>query len=206
MSTVPQHYDQVVSLGRGCQPAHQIRRILQTSSANVFDWIVTTDQGLLTLIGTDLDGFFKRENLKAGPEGFIVDPATETQFQHEFPKGSEFDAQYEANRGRFAMLAQRWLELLASEQTVLFVRQHGWDADARASAVRLRDTIRNRAPRLCFSILYLTKDVADDWDEAQIRNRYLIQPDPYDWRGDDSAWARLLEEALAEAPPSGPVG
>jgi hypothetical protein len=202
---VLQHYDQVVSLGRGCQPAHQIRRILQSSSANIFDWIVTTDEGLVAHIESGLDGFFERDSLAAGSEGFIVDRATGTQFQHEFPKDADFDAQYEASKGRFIMLAQRWRELLASEQDVLFVRQHGWDADVRASAVRLRETIRRCAPRLHFTLLYLTKDAAGaPWGEAQILNRYLTQPDPYDWKGDDAAWSRLLEEALA-LPPSGPV-
>lgn len=195
-----QHYDQVVSLGRGCQPAHQIRRILQSSSANIFDWIVTTDQGLVTHIESELEGFFERDNLETGTEGFIVDRATGTQFQHEFPKNANFDTQYESSRGRFAMLVQRWRDLLASEQAVLFVRQHGWDGDVRASAVRLRETIKRRAPHLHFTLLYLTKDAASPWSEAQILNRHLTQPDPYDWKGDDNAWARVLEEALALPP------
>jgi hypothetical protein len=198
--SVLQHYDEVVSLGRGCQPAHQIRRILQSSSANIFDWIVTTDQGLVAHIESDLEGFFERDNLETATEGFIVDRATGTQFQHEFPKGADFVAQHQASRGRFAMLAQRWRDLLASEQAVLFVRQHGWDADARASAVRLREAIRRCAPHLHFTLLYLTKDAAGAWGEAQILNRHLIQPDPYDWKGDNDAWARLMEETLALAP------
>lgn len=196
-----QYYDQVVSLGRGCQPAHQIRRLLQSSSANPFDWIVTTDEGLVAHIESGLEGFFDRDNLETGAEGFIVDRATGTQFQHEFPKNTDFDAQYEASRGRFAMLSQRWRELLKSDQAVLFVRQHGWDADVRASAVRLRETIRRCAPHLRFTLLYLIKDAAAVWGEAQILNRHLIQPDPYDWKGDDEAWTRLMEEALA-VPPS----
>src|SRR5262245_65264726 len=102
-----QYYDEVVSLGRGCQPAHQIRRILQTSAAHIFDWIVTTDDGLATLVASNLDGFFDRDGLIMGPEGCIIDRVTETQFQHEFPKDSDFETQYEAHRGRFVMLAER---------------------------------------------------------------------------------------------------
>ena len=199
-----QHYDQVVSLGRGCQPAHQIRRILQTDAAHIFDWIVTTDHGLATLIASDLDGFFDRGGLVMGPEGCIVDRVTETQFLHEFPEASDFETQYATHQGRFAMLAERWRALLASTQAVLFVRQHGWEPVARTSALRLRDAIRRRAPRLRFAILYLTSEASEHWGEPQIINRHLPQPAPYDWRGDDAAWERLLAEALASAPPSQP--
>lgn len=158
-------YDQVVSLGRGCQPAHQIRRLLGTSAAHLFDWIITTDRGLVTLVASDLAGFFRRDGLAIGPTGVVTDVHTETQFLHEFPKGADVDALYESHAGRVAMLAGRWRELLASDQRVLFVRQHAWDPHRRASATRLRDAIRERSPRLHFDILYLTADPEPSWNE-----------------------------------------
>jgi hypothetical protein len=195
-------YQHVVSLGRGCQPAHQIRRIAERSTACPFGWILTTDKGLVELIASDLEGFFARETLRRGADGYMLDPRNATRFQHEFPPGSDFDVQYALHASRFEMLVARWRELLRSEQSVLFVRQHGWDADARACAARLRDAIRGQAPRLRFSILYLTGDAADEvpWDEQGIVNHRLPQPEPYDWKGDDAAWERLLGDALRVAP------
>ena len=84
----PRHYDQIVSLGRGCQPAHQIRRLYADAQAHVFDWIVTPDAGLLHSITTDLDGFFARERLEMGPEDCIVDRVTDARFLHELLRGS----------------------------------------------------------------------------------------------------------------------
>jgi hypothetical protein len=192
-------YDQVVSLGKGCQPAHQIRRLIGIASAHVFDWIVTTDGGLVTHIESGLDGFFALDRLGAGPSGVIVDVATGTQFIHEFPKGRELPAQHAEHAGRIAMLAARWRELLGSDQRVLFVRMHMDDEAPRASAERLRDAIAGRAPRLRFTILYLTDDPADEiaWGTAGIINRHLKQPEPYTWEGDDAAWEALLRQALA---------
>lgn len=190
-------YDQIVSLGRGCQPAHQIRRLNTDAVAHVFDWIVTPDAALISFIASDLDGFFARERLEMGPENCIIDRETKTQFLHEFPAGSDFDAQFAKNADKYAMLAQRWRELLASEQRVLFVRQHAWDADLRACAMRLRDTIAAKAPRLQFSLLYLTATDEADWGEPGIVNRRLNQPAPYVWTGDDAAWQTLLNEACA---------
>src|SRR3954467_2599189 len=64
-------YDDVVSLGRACQPCHQIRRVLGITSAQVFDWLITTDQGLVTLVESGLDGFFALERLGRGTSGMV---------------------------------------------------------------------------------------------------------------------------------------
>ncbi len=189
------NFDQVVSLGRACQPAHQIRRLDADAQAHVFDWVITPDQGLVDLIATGLDGFFARERLEMGHHNCIADRVTDTRFLHEFPKGLDFAAQYELNAGRIAMLVERWRALLASSQRILFVRQHAWNADVRGTAVRLRDTIAARAPHLCFSLLYLTETEGDDWGEHGIMNLHLRQPEPYVWTGDDAAWEQVLAEA-----------
>jgi hypothetical protein len=193
-------YDQVVSLGCACQPAHQIRRALGLTSAHVFDWIVTPDQALVTLIESDLDGFFSRDRLGVGSSDAITDLPTDTRFIHEFPKGSDMNVQHAHHAGRYAMLVRRWRTMLRSRQRVLFVRQHGWEPDPRRAAARLQRVITAQAPRLHFAILYLTNDPADDvsWGLEGIINRYLTQPEPYDWRGDDAAWERLLGDALVE--------
>lgn len=191
-------YDQIVSLGRACQPAHQIRRVVPDAPAHVFDWIITNDDALVAHIDADLDGMFAREHLTMGENECIIHRETKTQFLHEFPKGSDFDEQYEKNDGRYAMLSQRWKDLLASDQKVLFVRQHGWDVDIRATATRLRDLIAAKAPRLTFTLLYLTEEEDAPWNEPGILNEYLRQPEPYVWTGDNAAWDHVLGRGLAQ--------
>lgn len=199
-------YDQVVSLGQACQPAHQLRRILGVSSAHVFDWIMTPSEGLIALIESDLDAFFSRDRLGIGESGAITDLPTDTRFVHEFPEGSDLDTQHAEHAGRYAMLAKRWRGLLRSRQRVLFVRQENWAADPRAAALRLHATLRAKAPHLRFRLLYLTGNPADEvpWGYPDVINRYLPQLEPYDWRGDNAAWERLLTDALATPPQSGP--
>ena len=194
-------YDQVVSLGHGCQPAHQIRRVLGITSAHVFDWIVTPTPALITLIESDLEEFFSRDRLGVGESGAITDLPTDTRFVHEFPEGSNVDTQHAQHAGRYAMLTRRWRRLLRSRQRVLFVRQHSWGSEPRAAAAQLQAVLRAKAPNLRFSLLYLTGDPGDEapWGHAGILNRHLPQPEPYDWKGDNAAWERLLREALTKS-------
>jgi hypothetical protein len=166
--------------------------------------MITTDWGLLALIESRLEGFFARERLHPSPTatGVFIDGPSDSRFIHEFPAGSNFDAKFAEHAGRMAELVRRWRELMDSDARVLFVRHHFSEPDPRHSAVTLRDTLASAAPRVRFSLLYLTREVADDgpWHEAGIVNRYLAQPVPYDWRGDDTVWERLLGEALCLDP------
>lgn len=196
------HYDEVVSLGCHCQPTHQIRRILGLTAAHVFDWIITTDSGLVVWIESRLAGFFARERLTHGSHGYVIDLPTDTRFVHEFPQHAAIDETYDQQVTRLRFLADRWHALMASHSRVLFVRVHAWQENPRASAVRLRDAIRTTAPGLSFTLLYLTADRADDqpWHEPGIVNRHLPRPEPYRWEGDDGAWEDLLGVALARPP------
>ena len=194
-------FDEVVSLGRACQPAYQIRRVTGAQTAHVFDWIITPDAALRTLVESRLQGFFARERLQMGPEECVVDAVSDVRFQHEFPPGADIDAKHAEHAPRFAALVARWRELSASRRRVLFIRQHAWDPDPRETAQRLRRALDLAAPALAYTLLYLTETETPPWGEARIVNRHLRQPAPYDWRGDDQAWSELLAE-FATSPAS----
>lgn len=190
-------YRNVVSVGRDCQPAYQIRRVFDGAFAtHIFDWIITTDSGVVEHIASNLDDFFSRKHIVWDGKKFYVDARTGTRFMHEFPPGSDFDARYDANAGKYEMLAERWRALMASEEPTLFIRRHDAETDARATAVRLRDTLRAAAPKLPFALLYLTDDPADDeaWSQSDIINRYLRPPEVHVWTGNNQAWDHLLRD------------
>jgi hypothetical protein len=191
---VTDSFDDIVSLGRACQPAHQIRRLFGVQTAQVFDWIITPDAALRTLLETRLDGFFSRDRLIMGPEACVIDAVTDVRFLHEFPAGSDVNAKYAEHAPRFEMLTERWRALMASRRRVLFIRQHAWDPDPRDTAIRLRRTLDAVAPELNYKLLYLTEHDEAPWGEERIFNRRLSQPDVPDWRGDDHAWSALLDE------------
>lgn len=195
---MPGPYDDIVSLGRDCQAAYQLRRILGIDRANVFDWLVTRDPGLLTHIETGLHGFFAPESLITDAKGIVRDRVTATTFPHEFPSGADFATAHAKAAPRIAALVSRWQALVASDRSALFIRLHGWTGRPLHSAEALRDTLRLAAPRLRFRLLYLTTpDIHSPTpDTPDLIHRPLAQPDPPDWRGHDAAWQAILEEAL----------
>jgi hypothetical protein len=197
-------YDEIVSLGSTCQTAYQMRRCLGIERAHVFDWVVTSDPGLVHHINSGLDGYFALDGLMRDNKGLIRDRRTATLFQHDFAEGSDLATAHALAAPRIAALVDRWRALLASDQSVLFIRKHGWADHPLRTADRLQRALRAAAPRLRFRLLYLTKPAVflPAVDTAGLVHRPLAQPDPPDWRGLDEPWQQLLTDALQFPPPS----
>jgi len=198
MEASASRFDQVVSLGCSCQPAYQIRRLLSQEEAQVFDWLITEDGGLIHLIEGGASDLFERDDLK-WIDGAMRSQRHGTRFLHECPTEGDFETAYDAHRDRLGALAARWRSLMASDARILFVRVHAWDADPRRTAARLYATLEQAGPRLKFDLLYLTPPYVFDplWSDASIIHRPIFQPEPYTWRGDDAAWEEVLREAGA---------
>ena len=195
-------FDTVISLGRGCQPAYQIRRALKITEARVWDWVITPDPSLVTAIRSGLAHYFDRDTLILSADGSRLDRDSGVSFLHEFPKDHDFDLCHAKHAARVALLKQRWTALMASAARVLFVRQHGWSPDPAGQAEILRQTLRDAAPDLRFCLLYLVEPARFDpgWAAQDILFLPLTQAAPYDWRGDNAAWDRLLAAGLRLCP------
>ena len=196
-------FDHVVSLGCSCQPAFQIRRLLGIDEAQVFDWLITDDPGIVHLIGNAAEDVFRQDDLK-WINGAVRSQAHGTRYMHEFPTEADLEKGFAENAARFEALTRRWRDLMSSDARVLFVRLHARSEDPAAAAALLRDTLGAAAPGLRFELLYLTAPEIFDpaWDTAGITHRPVAQPEPYTWKGDDAVWERLLSEAMG--PPQAP--
>lgn len=189
-------FDHVVSLGCSCQPAFQIRRLLGIDGAQVFDWLITDDPGIIHLIGNAAEDVFRQGDLK-WINGAVRSLTHGTRYMHEFPTEADLEKGFQENEARFVALTKRWRDLMSSDERVLFVRIHAWSEDPAAAAVLLRDTLKAAAPLLRFELLYLTPPEVFDpaWSTAGVVHSPLAQPEPYTWKGDDTVWESLLREA-----------
>ena len=193
-------YDEIVSLGSTCQTAYQLRRCLGIERAHVFDWVVTSDAGILQHIENGLHGYFGLESLIRGTNGHARDAKTGTLFMHDVPGDRDFLAAHAEAAPRVAALVDRWHGLMASDSSVLFIRKHGWAGHPLPVADRLFQALQAAAPRLRFKLLYLTSPSTYEpvADTEGLVHRPLREPESPDWRGLDPAWDDLLAEAVLQ--------
>jgi hypothetical protein len=188
-------FDHVISLGRDCMPAHQIRRVLGVSLASVFDWVVTPEHALIYSIKSGLVGFFDLADMVRGANGRVINTQSEVRFIHEFSDTGDIAVQHAQHVGRNTRLVQRWRILTQSNASVLFVRYDAKCRNPHAASIMLRDLLREKAPRLSFHLLYVVDPSFDLPDENGISFRRM-RPNPLaTWEGDNEQWSDILTAA-----------
>ena len=199
-------YHEVVSLGRACQPAYQLRRVLNISRAHVFDWLITDDVGIRGHISARATDVLVLERLQRDEDGVVCDRQTGTKFLHDFKKDVDIPTAWAAAVPRFATLVARWQKLMASNSTVLFIRQHAWDCNPVEAADALLATLQAAAPRLRIRLLYLSEPewTPDLPDRPNLIHRQMPQHPEGLWTGCDEIWDKRLHEAIRLDPPPNP--
>ena len=123
----------VISLGRRCGVAWQIRRRFNDSAAFPFDWLVTPLPAITQLV---IDGFDHiADNLEAvdcGPVGWtIYNPEYRLYLHHDFPRDRSglFTADWRSHTknvaDKYRFVGQRFLETIRKAPSATFVRQDG---------------------------------------------------------------------------------
>ncbi|MDB5829828.1 MAG: putative papain-like cysteine peptidase [Variovorax sp.] len=182
-------FGHVVSVGGDCQPAHQIRRVTGHEEAHFFDWLQLRAEGVARLVEEDFDGFLgdaRELALVREPYAYVCESRYGARLLHDLPLTDDFLAHAEVARQKYAFLAQRWRDLMDSGSAVLFV----WCGDEGRDAIfRLAAALRRRREGRPFHLLALRSDLQEPgWLLPDVSNRFLRQPEPYAWTGDDAAW------------------
>ncbi|MGD9946064.1 MAG: DUF1796 family putative cysteine peptidase [Burkholderiaceae bacterium] len=187
-------FKRIVSVGGNCQPAHQIKRIARGAEAQLFDWLLIGAENAARLIENDFAGFLDPAGLTlhSGSPGYVLDAAYDVKLLHDFPLRADFLQHAAPTLSKYAFLAGRWRALMAEPETVLFV----WlGPEGREAIERLAAALRARRGGRPFTLLALRSDAQEpDWQLPEVRNRFLRQPEPYVWTGDDRAWDALFGE------------
>ncbi|HZF85946.1 MAG TPA: DUF1796 family putative cysteine peptidase [Burkholderiaceae bacterium] len=186
-------FGHVVSVGGDCQPAHQIRRITGLHHAHLFDWLLVPADGVARLLDADFDGWLAPDTLflEAAPYAHVRDARYGVRFLHDFALQPGFLAGLPPVRAKYEALVKRWRLLMASDAAVLFV----WKGDEDAAAAeRIAQALQRARGGRPSHLLALRSDIEEaPWRLPGISNRFLRQPEPYVWTGDDAAWDALFE-------------
>ena len=192
-------YSRLISLGRGCDCAHQIRRFTGIETAFYFDWLVTPHSGLVKVLRLRFDGCFAKENLVVVEEGTTVcDSLTGVQYHHNFSRSADkktidplaIEREYSRESAKMSFLARRWFEAIQKE-TILFVRR---DTPSVQQALELYQVLAEQMPDRATSLLF----VVPPEHELTIDHPGIFVeacPKPADeaaWYGDDVAWNGVL--------------
>ena len=192
----------IVSLGIACQPAHQIGRLFPEQQSHVLDWLITPHNGLLGLIRSNFEGFFRLDRLRKGFKDRVCDTLSGAQFIHEFSQGDDLNVKYELHRPRFEELITRWQDLRGAKQPLVFIRQSDRFNDASKAATEILNALDDAAFPQDTKLFYLTptrpiatgSEYHGPEDTKRIHFRELRQCEPYVWSGDDAAWGDILSE------------
>lgn len=187
-------YDEVISLGKDCQAAFQLRNYGLRKEAYPFDWLVTPIDGLGLFLGTHGAHFLDPDKLvylnASGPYFHVWDSQFNFLIYHDF-QTPDYMSDYEEVKVKYERRIARLFKLMNSNKRVLFVRC--WIT--RAEAEYLDDLISCHFPKLNYTLLVLnnSKDFKSNWKKKRIRNFYL-KPIPHNWEGDSVRWGEILSQ------------
>jgi Putative papain-like cysteine peptidase (DUF1796) len=190
----------IISLGRHCQTAYQIRRFTGDDTAFYFDWVRTPHRGLATILRDGFAGCFLRENLEITQDRTcVMDKANGILFRHMFSKlpgtaivdPNSLDREFEIRKQKIDFLIKRWRETMQMEE-ILFVRQ---DTPDLSEATELYDVLLRQIPRHRFELL-LVIPPEHEWSAEHPRIHVERGGDlpsgPSDWKGENTVWDRIL--------------
>ena len=154
-------YSRLISLGRACECAHQIRRYTGIETAAYFDWLITPHSGLVKALRLRFEGCFMEENLVISDDRTTIrDSLTGIVYHHNFSRLSDMvtidplavGREYKRESEKMGFLARRWFEITEKTQ-VLFVR-HDAPSIQQAQEVYqvLSEQMKDRLPFVLFVV------------------------------------------------------
>jgi|GEM_PF-1534773 len=188
-----------VSVGGGCQVAHQLRRGGLRHDAMPLDWLRTPVPSVHRLFDTEFRDFLMRENvgLRTGPPRLLVDEEYALVLPHDL---DAFDVGgHEALRRRYVPRVERLLDALRQDSHIVLVRRRISDNDA----IRLAHIVQERRPQSRTTVLAVN-DAAGTASVTlralRIRGQVVVVSTPAmgdTWKGSDLIWAEVLGRAGA---------
>ncbi len=218
-SIQPRVFQCVVSLGKNCEVAHQLKiwrgELSATSESEIldgnwggnsslFDWCITSLWSICECLEGRCSGIFEKHNLIISDEidcngyNYVTDTRYGIQFQHVFSRTNNLvtptivEGEYEEKRGKVLHLASKLLGVIASSKPTLYIRR----GDEEISLLkRLIDTLKKINHAHDFHIVCVrSEDIILDDNEYAPHLSFYTMAYTNDWRGDSEEWSRMLRQ------------
>lgn len=195
-----QCFDRLISLGRHCQTAYQIRRFTGDRTAFYFDWIGTPFSGLMYVLKNNFRDSFDLGNLRVVENGTaVIDEVSGFLYRHCFSRDPVSNRitqnavvkEYSRQRQKFDFLISRLRTAMSSDR-VLFVRQ---DTISLTEAEALYDQLSSMSKGMPVSLLLVqppNHHLPTSHPNILVTSGPMLPSGASDWKGDDDVWNEVL--------------
>jgi hypothetical protein len=204
------HY---IGLGRDCQVAIILRDLQIRRAAYPLDWMVCSNfYGVIEVFKDDFK-YFLDPNFLIYKESYIENSYYQFGYNHFFPiigfpiyddihiAGTivpNFLDHLPAVQATQGKRIQRLLDLLSSDEKIVFIRTHAMPDEARAFV----HAIEQKYPHLKFRLVVVheRQDLIGDWNIPKVLNFYACQRSgDHDW-WIPQEWANIIQAVQANIP------
>ena len=189
----------MVSLGRACEVAFQIRMHSNKTDSDFFDWLITPFDGLMEALRSNLDGLLEADELYLqADKNFVNNKRTGIQYGHVFMRDEShnipdtFLEDLPRVREKFDYLKAKFFSNAKSEGPICFIRR-----DINSSQAKiLEEQLEAMFPSLDFKLACVNaEDVGlGDTNSPRIIDLRIVNS-AHDGLGFPEPWAEALTGA-----------
>ena len=193
-------FNPLISLGRHCQCAYQIRRFTQDTYTSYFDWVGAPFHGLLDVLSTSFHNTFERADLAVSADGTHVKHLrTGFIYRHLFSRlpGTEMvdpgalDREYVEKRSKMDYLGRKFLSQVR-EQASLYVRHDDLSLDEAHLLLQALDQVSGAEQNHLLIVSSKPEAWTTDHPRIQAHAGVPMSSGPNDWKGDNTLWDIVL--------------
>lgn len=200
-------YDAYISLGTNCEAGLNFRRIGYEVSS-FFRFTSSSYESTMQLIERDFKDVYLKENIQPVLDHMIRDLGTsivhhtalhskEENGVRQFSPDYDFEEAYAKEASKIQYFVQKWNDLTASDQKVLYIFQNP-HFTSRQRAEDMLALLRRKYPKHNCDLLYIQLEAhrEPEWPTEGLFNRYFARFAPYDdaYSYDQAAWDRIFAE------------
>jgi hypothetical protein len=202
MQMTDSRYERIISLGRHCQTAYQIRRFTGDETAFYFDWVGTPHRGLIQVLGKEFKGSFQRENLLLTEDDTnVVDQSNGLRYRHSFSKipgqkridPNSIAQEFDEEQRKYDFLICRWRSTI-NTQSVIFVRQ---DTPSVDEAIELYNVLARQTGSNRIGLLFVIPpkhELFVEHPSIYVERGGMLPSSQADWKGIDWVWEEILSK------------
>lgn len=198
MTTCKKNYQRefcfIVSLGKDCEIATQIKRLNLRKKSGPLDWLIVPEESLIKLFEKDFKNFASLENLEFEnpPIVKVKDKEYNIEFLHNFHISSMIGYYHKEFMKTLDRRVERLIFQLKNSKDILLIKKEGTLINTKKINEILKK-IRNNKPYHLIAIGH-TNEFKTNWNIENVSNFHTPKDKNDNWQGDNNFWDKILKD------------